>query len=63
LPAVHDAKGDVEGLGVVLIEALALARPVIASRAGGITDIVRHEETGLLAPPGDASALATAITR
>jgi glycosyltransferase involved in cell wall biosynthesis len=37
--------------------------PVIASAAGGIVDIVRHEETGLLVPPGDAQALAAAIER
>jgi glycosyltransferase involved in cell wall biosynthesis len=63
LPAVRDAKGDVEGLGVVLIEALTLGRPVVASDAGGIPDIVRHEETGLLVPPGDEGALARAIAR
>jgi glycosyltransferase involved in cell wall biosynthesis len=61
LPAVVDAKGDVEGLGVVIIEALAYGRGVIASDAGGITDIVEHERTGLLVPPGDADALADAI--
>lgn len=63
LPAVRDAKGDVEGLGVVLIEALAAGRPVIASESGGIVDIVRHGETGLLVPPGDPRALAEAIRR
>jgi glycosyltransferase involved in cell wall biosynthesis len=61
LPAVVDEKGDVEGLGVVIIEALAYGRGVIASAAGGITDIVEHERTGLLVPPGDVSALADAI--
>jgi glycosyltransferase involved in cell wall biosynthesis len=61
LPAVVDRKGDVEGLGVVLLEALAHGTPVIASAAGGITDIVRDRETGLLVPPADAAALAEAI--
>jgi glycosyltransferase involved in cell wall biosynthesis len=61
LPAVTDAKGDIEGLGVVLIEALQYGRPVIASGAGGITDIVRHGETGLLVPPGEPEALANAV--
>jgi glycosyltransferase involved in cell wall biosynthesis len=61
LPAVVDEKGDVEGLGVVIIEALAYGRGVIASAAGGITDIVEHDGTGLLVPPGDAAALADAI--
>ena len=63
LPAVEDSKGDVEGLGVVLIEALAHGVPVIASASGGIVDIVRHEQTGLLVPPGDPAQLAAAITR
>jgi glycosyltransferase involved in cell wall biosynthesis len=63
LPAVVDAKGDTEGLGVVLIEAMTYARPVIASAAGGIVDIVRDGRNGFLVPPGDAEALAGAIGR
>jgi len=61
LPAVRDEKGDVEGLGVVLIEALAHGRPVIGSNVGGIPDVIRHGETGLLVPPDDPGALARAI--
>jgi glycosyltransferase involved in cell wall biosynthesis len=61
LPAVIDAKGDTEGLGVVLIEAQSYAKPVIASRAGGIVDIARDGRNGFLVPPGDANALAEAI--
>jgi glycosyltransferase involved in cell wall biosynthesis len=63
LPAVIDEKGDTEGLGVVLIEALAFGKPAIASGIGGITDVVIHGQTGLLVEPGDASALTEAITR
>jgi glycosyltransferase involved in cell wall biosynthesis len=63
LPAVVDAKGDTEGLGVVLIEAMSYARPVIASAAGGIVDIVRDGRNGFLVPPGDAAALAAAVAR
>lgn len=63
LPAVRDRKGDVEGLGVVLLEAMGAGKPVIASAAGGITDIVEHEATGLLVPPGDVAALAAALER
>ncbi len=61
LPAVVDAKGDTEGLGVVLLEALRFERPVVASDLGGIPDIVEPGRTGLLVPPGDPSALAAAI--
>lgn len=61
LPAVVDAKGDTEGLGVVLLEAMTYGKPVIASAAGGIVDIVRDGRNGWLVPPGDAAALAGAI--
>jgi glycosyltransferase involved in cell wall biosynthesis len=63
LPAVVDEKGDTEGLGVVLIEALAHGKPAIASRTGGIVDVVKDDETGLLVEPGDTAALAEAIVR
>ena len=63
LPAIVDARGDTEGLGVVLLEAMNSRIPVIASDAGGIVDIVEHEKTGLLVPPGDVFALAGAIRR
>lgn len=63
LPAVYDRKGDVEGLGVVLIEAMAHGRPVIGSDAGGIPDIIVDGETGLLVPPDDPLALSLAIER
>jgi glycosyltransferase involved in cell wall biosynthesis len=47
-----------EGLGSVLLDAMRAGVPVVASRTGGIPDIVHHRETGLLFPPGDADALA-----
>jgi len=61
LPAVYDAKGDTEGLGVVLLEALRFERPIVASAVGGIPDIVDHGRTGTLVPPGDPEALAAAL--
>jgi glycosyltransferase involved in cell wall biosynthesis len=51
-----------EPFGMVLIEALAAGRPVIGSRVGGIAEVVQHELNGLLVPPGDATALRTAVT-
>jgi glycosyltransferase involved in cell wall biosynthesis len=63
LPSVLDARGDTEGLGVVLLEAMHHGTPVIASRVGGIPDIVEDGESGLLVPPGDADALAAAVRR
>jgi glycosyltransferase involved in cell wall biosynthesis len=44
-------------------EALLEARPVVAARIGAIPELVEHEVTGLLAPPGDAHALAEAVAR
>jgi glycosyltransferase involved in cell wall biosynthesis len=62
LPAIVTETGETEGLGVVLLEAMGYHKPVIASSAGGITDIVIDGETGLLSPPGDAAALARTIS-
>ncbi|MGD8978856.1 MAG: glycosyltransferase family 4 protein [candidate division WOR-3 bacterium] len=63
LPAVYDKKGDTEGLGVVLLEAMSYRKPVIASGVGGITDIVVDGKNGLLVPPADVVALAQAIEK
>ncbi len=63
LPAVVDARGDTEGLGMVLLEAMTYRVPVISTPLGGVTDIVQNDQTGLLVPPNDASALAAAIAR
>jgi glycosyltransferase involved in cell wall biosynthesis len=52
-----------EPFGLVLLEAMSLAKPVVATDSGGPTEIVRHEETGLLVPPGDSAALAESIIR
>jgi glycosyltransferase involved in cell wall biosynthesis len=51
-----------EGFGVVAAEAMAHGRPVVASAVGGLLDLVVHEETGLLVPPGDVDALRGALT-
>jgi glycosyltransferase involved in cell wall biosynthesis len=52
-----------EGMGLVLAEALLCGAPVIAASPGGVTDIVRDGETGLLFPERDARALANAIEK
>ena len=50
-----------ESFGIVALEAMAMKVPVIASRIGGLEEIIENEKTGLLVPPGDAAALAEAI--
>ncbi len=52
-----------EGLGTSILDAFASGVPVIASRTGGIPEIVRDGETGRLAEPGDVKSLANAIDR
>jgi len=47
-----------EGTPVTLIEALAAARPVVATDVGGVRHVVQHDETGWLCGPGDVAALA-----
>jgi glycosyltransferase involved in cell wall biosynthesis len=61
LPSILDARGDTEGLGVVLLEAMSYGVPVVASNIGGITDIVEHAHSGLLVPPADPGALARSL--
>ena len=50
-----------EGLGTSLLDAMACARPIVATRAGGIPEIVEDGVNGVLVPPRDAPALARAI--
>src|SRR6185437_11336311 len=52
-----------EGTPLVLMEALARHVPVVATHVGGVPEIVRDGETGLLVPTGDAAALAAAVAR
>ena len=52
-----------EGMGRVLVEAMAAGKPVVASRAGGIPDLVQDGQTGYLVPPADEKALADAILK
>jgi glycosyltransferase involved in cell wall biosynthesis len=52
-----------EGMGRVVVEAFCRGRAVVGSRVGGIPDLVRDGENGLLVPPADAAALAAALAR
>lgn len=63
LPAIVDSKGDTEGLGVVLIEAAEYGLPIIASEVGGIVDVVKNNETGLLVGEKSPRELADAMCK
>jgi glycosyltransferase involved in cell wall biosynthesis len=50
-----------QGLGTIMLEAMALGRPVIATGVGGVASVIRHGETGLIVPPGNSGELARRI--
>jgi glycosyltransferase involved in cell wall biosynthesis len=50
-----------EGLGSILLDVMRAGKPIIASDVDGIPDLIRHDENGLLVPPGESNALAQAM--
>lgn len=63
VPSVTGSSGEMEGIPVVLMEAMALGVPVVSTRHSGIPELVRDGETGLLVEERDAQALALALQR
>lgn len=61
LPSIVAGSGDTEGLGVVLLEAIAAGCPVVASNVGGIPDVIINNKTGLLVAQKDPKEIARAI--
>ena len=55
--------GDRDGIPNVFIESMAMGVPVVGTKVSAIPELIKHEETGLLAPPGNPEALANAILR
>jgi glycosyltransferase involved in cell wall biosynthesis len=52
-----------EGLGTAILDAMALRKPVVATRAGGIPEVVQDGVTGRVVPPRDPQALAQAVSQ
>jgi glycosyltransferase involved in cell wall biosynthesis len=63
LPSIVNDQGETEGLGLVLLEAMASGVPVIGTGVGGIPDIIKNGETGLLAHQRNPHDLAEKILR
>jgi phosphatidylinositol alpha-1,6-mannosyltransferase len=64
VPRAIEKKGDIEGFGIVYIEANASGLPVVASRSGGVPDAVEHETNGLLVDdPTDVGEVTAALDR
>lgn len=63
LASVRTSRGKREGIPVALMESMASELPVVASDLSGIPELVEHGETGLLVPPADSEALASALAR
>ncbi|MBI3949640.1 MAG: glycosyltransferase [Acidobacteria bacterium] len=63
IPSVVLTNGQTEGLPVVCLEAIAAGKPIIASRVGGLPEVIRDGENGLLVEPANAGALRAALAR
>ena len=61
LASTTDAQGATDVFPTVILEAMASARPVVSTRLAGIPELVVDGQTGMLAPPGDSTALAQAL--
>lgn len=59
----REVPGDIEGFGLVYLEANACGTPTIGARVGGVPDAIQDGETGLLVPPEDPAAAAGALAR
>ena len=63
LPCVQAKSGDLDGIPVVLMEAMAIGVPVVSTTLSGIPELIHHDHNGLLSPPGDSDELVHQLRR
>ena len=63
IPSIVDSMGETEGLGLVIPEAMESGLPVIATSVGGIIDVVKNDENGILINQKDSNAIAEAVDK
>jgi phosphatidylinositol alpha-1,6-mannosyltransferase len=63
MPTREERQGDIEGFGLVYLEAALMGKPVIASPVGGAVDAIVNEKTGLFVNPIDPREIASAVCR
>lgn len=61
MPTRKERRGDMEGFGLVYLEAAACGKPVVASAVGGAADAVVPDETGLIVNPHEPQSIAAAL--
>jgi glycosyltransferase involved in cell wall biosynthesis len=60
-PSIYDQSGNVDGMPVVVLEAMAAGKPIVATRVGGLAEVVQHGVNGLLVDERSPRAIADAI--
>jgi glycosyltransferase involved in cell wall biosynthesis len=60
---IHVHASQFDSLPNAILEGMSLGKPAVVTSVGGIPEVVTHEETGLVVPPGDADALEVALTK
>jgi len=61
LPSIPDRNGNMDGIPVALMEAMALGTPVISTRVSGIPELIEHQQTGWMCEPKDVDGLASGL--
>lgn len=63
MPSITDSEGNVDGLPNVVLEAMAAGKPVVATRVGGLSELIEHGKTGMLVPERSPQCLSREIIK